>query len=382
MTGNDVTAPFDGLCVVDLTQGLAGPYCAMLMAQNGANVVKVEPPEGDWSRRLGTSIGPERSAAYVAANRGKRAIVADLKTDIGIGIVRSLVCKADVFMESNRASVADRLGLGYDALRDLNTDLIYLSVTGFGQQGPYANRPATDAILQAFTGLMFSNPDKEGAPKRVEFPIPDYTTGLVAYQTLVTALYGRLRHGGGRHLDVSLMQAMLLFQQQGLISREVDPSPPRGSPLPPTGTYMAVDGYINISIVREKFFQSLCAVLNLPKLAQEERFASIEGRRAHATELLPPIERAISDCKVAELSTAFLEADVPHAIVNDYQDAVRDEHVKKIDSISWQVIKGVAKLPFVNVPGSLPLLENDIRARIPELDGDREEILAEFNVAG
>ena len=230
MTGTEAKHPFEGLRIVDLTQGLAGPYCAMLMAQNGADVIKVEPPEGDWSRRLGVSLGDERTAAYVASNRGKRAIVADLKTDKGLQIVRALVRDADVFMESNRAGVADRLGLGYDTLQALNENLIYLSITGFGQQGPYAERPATDAILQAFSGLMVSNPDRDGTPNRIEFPVPDYTTGLVAYQTLVTALYGRAMRGGGRRLDVSLMQAMLLFQQQGLIAREVDPSPPKGSP--------------------------------------------------------------------------------------------------------------------------------------------------------
>ena len=159
-------------------------------------------------------------------------------------------------MESNRAGVASRLGLGYEEMTALRDDLVYLSITGFGQEGSYASRPATDAVLQAFSGLMMSNPDKDGAPKRVEFPVPDYITGLVAYQTLVTALFGRAMHGGSRRLDISLMQAMLLFQQQGLIAREIDPTPPKGSPVPPTGTYATSDGYINISVVREKFFKA------------------------------------------------------------------------------------------------------------------------------
>ena len=379
MIGPEFKPAFDGLRVNDLTQGLAGPYCAMLMAQNGADVVKVEPPEGDWSRRLGVPAGPDRSAAYVASNRGKRAIVADLKSSEGMEIVRALTRGADVFMESNRAGVAERLGLGYEALRAENENLIYMSITGFGQSGPYADRPATDAILQAFSGLMMSNPDNDGAPKRIEFPVPDYTTGLIAYQTLVTALYGRAVHGGGRRLDVSLMQAMLLFQQQGLIAREIDPTPPRGSPLPPTGTYTAADGYINISVVREKFFRSLCAVLGLSDMADDERFNSIEGRRAHVEELLPPIERAVAARDLSDLAEAFAVADVPYAIVNDYQDAARDGHVAAVGGVAWQPLDGVPDLPFVNVPGSMPLKPNDIRARIPALDGDRIEILAELN---
>jgi crotonobetainyl-CoA:carnitine CoA-transferase CaiB-like acyl-CoA transferase len=369
---------FAGIKIIDLTQGLAGPYCAMLMTQNGADVMKVEPPEGDWSRRLGKPVG-QRSAAYFACNRGKRAIVADLKSDDGLALVRKLAAGADVFMESNRAGVANRLGLGYEALKAENPDLIYLSITGFGQDGPYADRPATDAVLQAFSGLMVSNPDKDGAPKRIEFPVPDYTTGLIAYQTLFTALFGRAMHGGGRRLDVSLMQAMLLYQQQGLITRELDPTPPKGSPLPPTGTYQAADGYVNISIMREKFFQALCQVLNLPGLAADERLQSVEGRRDNADEMIAAVRLAISGWQVKPLSTAFAEADVPHAIVNDYPAAARDPHVAAVEGIRRiNGIPGAPPLPYVNVPGAAKLSVDDPRSVTPDLDTHRAEILAEL----
>ena len=380
MIGSDAKPPFDGLRVVDLTQGLAGPFCAMLMAQNGAEVVKVEPPEGDWSRSLGVPAGPDRSAAFVACNRGKRAIVADLKTEEGLQIVRGLTKQSDVFMESNRAGVAARLGLSYEDVTAIREDLVYLSITGFGQEGPYAARPATDAVLQAFSGLMMSNPDKDGAPKRIEFPVPDYITGLVAYQSLVTALFGRAMHGGSRRLDVSLMQAMLLFQQQGLIAREIDPTPPQGSPVPPTGTYATADGYINISIVREKFFQGLCEVLALPDIGADPRFGSIEDRRLNVDALLPPIISAIQVRRLEELSAALVAADVPHAVVNDYPQAARDSHVAEVGGIAWQKLSGVPNLPFVNIPGSVSLNENDLRARVPNLDGDRAEILKELNL--
>lgn len=370
---------FEGIKIVDLTQGLAGPFCAMLMAQNGADVVKVEPPEGDWSRRIGIPVG-QRSAAFIACNRGKRAIVADLKSEDGLATVRKLAARADVFMESNRAGVAERLGLGYEALKAENPDLVYLSVTGFGQEGPYSDRPATDAVLQAFSGLMVSNPDKDGAPKRIEFPVPDYTTGLIAYQTLVTALFGRAMHGGGKRLDISLMQAMLLFQQQGAITRELDPSPPKGSPLPPTGTYQAADGYVNISIMREKFYQGLCQVLNLPGLATDERLQSVDGRRENADDMIAAIRVAISGWKVEALSTAFAKADVPHAIVNDYPAAMRDPHVTAVEGVRWiDSIPGAPSLPYVNVPGAAKLGENDPRSMMPDLDSDRAAILAELD---
>ena len=380
MIGSDAKPPFEGLRVVDLTQGLAGPFCAMLMAQNGAEVVKVEPPEGDWSRSLGVSAGLNRSAAFVACNRGKRAIVADLKTEQGLQIVRGLAKQADVFMESNRAGVAARLGLSYENMTAIREDLVYLSITGFGQEGPYAARPATDAVLQAFSGLMMSNPDKDGAPKRVEFPVPDYITGLVAYQSLVTALFGRAMHGGSRRLDISLMQAMLLFQQQGLIAREIDPTPPQGSPVPPTGTYATADGHINISIVREKFFQGLCKVLALPDIGADPRFGSIEDRRENVDALPPPIVRAVQYRRLEELSVALVAADVPHAIVNDYPQAARDPHVAEVGGIAWQPLSGLPSLPFVNIPGSRALSETDYRARVPNFDGDRAAILKELGL--
>jgi crotonobetainyl-CoA:carnitine CoA-transferase CaiB-like acyl-CoA transferase len=316
----------------------------------------------------------------VACNRGKRAIVADLKTEEGLQIVRGLTKQSDVFMESNRAGVAARLGLSYEDVTAIREDLVYLSITGFGQEGPYAARPATDAVLQAFSGLMMSNPDKDGAPKRIEFPVPDYITGLVAYQSLVTALFGRAMHGGSRRLDVSLMQAMLLFQQQGLIAREIDPTPPQGSPVPPTGTYATADGYINISIVREKFFQGLCEVLALPDIGADPRFGSIEDRRLNVDALLPPIISAIQVRRLEELSAALVAADVPHAVVNDYPQAARDSHVAEVGGIAWQKLSGLPNLPFVNIPGSVSLNENDLRARVPNLDGDRAEILKELNL--
>ncbi len=369
---------FDGIKVIDLTQGLAGPYCAMLMAQNGADVVKVEPPEGDWSRRIGVPVGA-RSAAYLACNRGKRAITANLKSSDDLEMVRKLAAKADVFMESNRAGVADRLGLGYEALKAANPDLIYLSITGFGQDGPYSDRPATDAVLQAFSGLMVSNPDNDGAPKRIEFPVPDYTTGLIAYQTLVTALFRRAMHGGGGRLDVSLMQAMLLYQQQGMITRELDPSPPKGSPLPPTGTYQAADGYVNISIMREKFYLGLCEVLNLPGLAADERLQSVEGRRENADDMIAAVRVAIASWKVQDLSAEFAKADVPHAIVNDYPAAARDPHVIAVESIRWiEDIPSTPPLPYVNVPGAAKLAPDDPRSAVPDMDSHRAEILSEL----
>ncbi|MFT5449493.1 MAG: crotonobetainyl-CoA:carnitine CoA-transferase CaiB-like acyl-CoA transferase [Gammaproteobacteria bacterium] len=178
-----IEGAFKGLKVVDLTQGLAGPFCAMTIAQHGAEVIKIEPPEGDWSRTMGGAFD-DRTPAFVTCNRGKRAIVVNLKSEAGREVVFKLAATADVFMESNRAGVADRLGIGYAVIKALNPEIVYLSITGFGQQGPYRDRAVTDAIMQAFFGLMTRNKAADGLPRRIDFAVDDYTTGMMAYQTL------------------------------------------------------------------------------------------------------------------------------------------------------------------------------------------------------
>src|SRR5262250_3707244 len=159
-------APYQGLRVVDLSQGIAGPYAAMLLAQYGADVIKVEPPEGDWARILGVRYG-DQTVFSIAGNLGKRSIAVDLKTDEGREIVRRLVAGADVFLEGFRPAVAARLGIGYDDVAAINPGIIYVSISGFGQSGPESQRPAMDPILQAFTGLIATNRGPDGVPHRV-----------------------------------------------------------------------------------------------------------------------------------------------------------------------------------------------------------------------
>jgi len=172
---------------------------------------------------------------------------------------------------------------------------------------------------------------------------------------------------------------MLLYQQQGMITRELDPSPPKGSPLPPTGTYQAADGYVNISIMREKFYLGLCEVLNLPGLAADERLQSVEGRRENADDMIAAVRVAIASWKVQDLSAEFAKADVPHAIVNDYPAAARDPHVIAVESIRWiEDIPSTPPLPYVNVPGAAKLAPDDPRSAVPDMDSHRAEILSEL----
>ena len=196
--------PYSGIRVLDLGQGLAAPYCGMLLAQWGAEVIKVEPAEGDWIRHIGEAVG-QHSATSIVANRGKRSIVADLKQPEAVAAVRRLARTCDVVLESFRPGVAQRLGLGWQELSAGRDDLVYLSVSGYGQSGPQAQLAGSDSVLQAYSGMMVVNAEADGTPRRVGFLAVDTFAGLYAFQAVAAALHARLAGQGGRYLDLSLM---------------------------------------------------------------------------------------------------------------------------------------------------------------------------------
>ena len=198
---------YAGLRVIDLSQGVAGPHCGMLFALHGADVIKVEPPDGDWGRGIGKRHG-DFSAYAIAFNRGKRSVAIDLKRPEGREVVAQLVARADVVIENNRPGVLARFKLDYEQVRASNERVVFVSVTGFGQDGPNKDMPATDSILQAYSGLMSVNRDATGMPQRINVLVIDVVTGLYAHQAAAAALYRRATRGGGRHVTMSLMDAI------------------------------------------------------------------------------------------------------------------------------------------------------------------------------
>ncbi len=211
-------APFAGLKVIDLSQGIAGPYCAMLLAQHGAQVIKVESlGEGDWARALGARYG-SHTAYSIIGNMGKRSIAVDLKSEAGKQVVWRLLDGADVFLEGFRPGVIRRLGFDYTAVSARVPRILYLSISGFGQTGPLAERPAMDPVLQAYTGLMAENRGDDGIPHRVPVIVVDMSTALYAYQALSSALYARRDEAHGRYIEVSLMQAATALQSIRLMA--------------------------------------------------------------------------------------------------------------------------------------------------------------------
>src|SRR3954471_7391526 len=276
-------APYRGLRVVDFGQGIASPYCAMLLAAYGAEVTKVEPPEGDWSRYLGTTYGNHTvlSAVY---NRGKRSLCLDLKHEQGIAVARRLAGVCDVFIEGFRPGVAARLGLGYQALVKDNPGLIYLSVSGFGQNGPYAERPGSDSVAQAFSGLVSINVGNDRIPHRVGTTISDVATGVYAFQAIATALFARESVGTGRWIDVNLAQSTAALLGHKFAEHVLEAGAPRALNVP-AGTYRTQDGWMMVTLVNEAQYRRLCAAIGRDDLGSDPRFSDF-ARRADSAETL------------------------------------------------------------------------------------------------
>ena len=368
-------APFAGLKVVDLSQGVAGPYCGMLLAQYGANVIKVEPTgEGDWARTLGTRYG-DQSAYSIPANLGKRSVALDLKSAAGKEVLWRLIAGADVLLEGFRPGVLERLGFGYEPVSKREPRIVYLSVSGFGQTGPLSGRPAMDPVLQAFSGLMLDNKGEDGIPHRVPFIVIDMSTALYAFQALSAALYARRDETRGRRIEVSLLQTasamqvirmMLVYLEGEQIRRAM-----------PSGVFKTADGWLQFLVIRNENWVKFCnIVLGLPQLTHDPRFVSEADRMTNEAPLLAIVRAAIAEKPTAYWSERLREADIMHERLNTFREALRNPQTEALGLISWLDVDGVPEpVPVPNVAGMMPLVKGTPRATPPRLGQHTAEVL-------
>ena len=370
--------PYRGLFVLDASQGIAGPYCATLLAACGAEVVKVEPPAGDWSRGLSTREGTQ-SVMHVAFNRGKRSVVLDLRTEEGRAAMRRLAARADVMLEAFRPGVAARLGLVPEAGKP---DVVFLSISGFGQRGPYAERPCTDSVAQAFSGLVALNEGADGVPHRTgPVMVADVVTGISAFAAVQAALaeQAAVRAAGAaprpRVLDVSLMQsaaALLGFNiaEQGLLGAA--PSMPNV----PAGTYQgSCGGWVMVAMLREPEFEQMCKVLDLPDLPADPRFASFAERARHRDALLPLLREAFRTRPAAEWVERFQAERMLCDRVNTPLDWLAEPHVRAVKAALPLEQPGLGTLPLPALPGLGPW-----SVPAPALGAHTAEVLAELGL--
>jgi crotonobetainyl-CoA:carnitine CoA-transferase CaiB-like acyl-CoA transferase len=369
-------APFVGLKVIDLSQGVAGPYCAMLLAQHGANVIKVEPTgDGDWSRTLGKRYA-SHTAYSIPTNLGKRSIALDLKSAAGREILWRLIDRADVLLEGFRPGVLDRLGFGYEAVAVREPRILYLSVSGFGQTGPLASRPAMDPVLQAFTGLMIDNRGEDGIPHRVPFVAIDMSTALYAFQALSAALYARRDQPRGRRIEISLLQAasavqairmMMVYLEGDRVRRAV-----------PSGVFRTADGWLQFLVVRNEQWVSLCGVLAKPQLATDPRFLNDDARVSNEAELLAIVRPALAEKPTAYWCERLHKADIMHERLNSFREFLAQPQVEATNLIKWLHLSDAPEaIPLPNVAGIAPGVDATLRTTTPAVGQHTRGLMAE-----
>jgi crotonobetainyl-CoA:carnitine CoA-transferase CaiB-like acyl-CoA transferase len=376
MTGH---LPFEGLTVFDATQGVAGPHATMLMAQHGANVIKIEPLDGDWGRTLGKEYG-DLCAHAVAFNRGKRSIAIDMKHPEGIALARKLAVKADVVVESFRPGVMKKFGLSHEDLKAENPAQVYLSVTGFGQDGPYNTLPVTDSVIQAFSGWMSINKDERGTPQRIGMIAVDVMTGLYAFSALSTAIIKQFRFGEGGYVDCSLMQSAAAFQVAKIMEYHLEGGAPQVLYVP-VGTMKTSDGFINVTAMRDHHYTGLCKVIGREDMAEDPKYDTRNKRLAHEDEIMQMVRAEFIKRSTGEWAQLLTEAGVMNAPVADYGDFMANEQVKAVEAISWIKHDGLGRVPMANIPG-LPTIDGeDAMALAPHIGEQSRAILAEAGLS-
>lgn len=327
-----------GIRILDLSQGAAGPTCAMLLGDLGAEVVKVEPPGGEWGRRLGPPFVAGAAAAFLGMNRNKRSVIVDLKREGGAEVVLRLAAGCDVALESFRPGVAERLGIGYDDMAARSPGLVYAAISAFGRRGPWKHRPGVDGVAQAMGGLMSVTGTADGPPVKVGVPAADMVSGIFASQAILAGLFARERNGRGQRVDVSLLDSLLAFQVVPLSMFLASGETPRrlGSAAPyaaPNEAFPTRDGHVMVAAYASGRWPRLCAVLGRPDLAADTRFDSNDKRVRRRVEMRAELEPLFRTRTTAEWIEVLDEADILCGPLLSYPDLVATDQVAGGDSL-------------------------------------------------
>lgn len=376
--------PLDGIKVLDLTRILSGPYCTMILGDMGANVVKLEPwPSGDDSRGNPPFV-KEESMYYVSLNRNKRSLVLNLKDQTGKEVFKKMVKEVDVVVENFKPGTMTKLGLDYNVLKEINPKLIYCAVSGFGQTGPYRERPAYDSVIQAMGGIMSVTGQPGGIPTRVGTSIGDVTAGLFAAIGILGALRARDFTGKGQLIDISMMDCMIAIVE-GQLARYfgtgVVPKPVgnRHATATPFDLFKTKDGHIIVAVQKNTMWEKLCKALDAEYLLEDPRFATNATRCDNEPALKAILEPIFQQKTTAEWMSILVEAAVACGPMNNMADIVKDPHVLAREMIVE--VEGHAKLGTVKYPGT-PIKYSETKCSIdrpaPVLGQHSEEILKEF----
>lgn len=373
--------PLDGLRVLDFTRVLSGPYCTALLADLGADVLKVEPPNGDDYRHIGPFQSDGSSALFETVNRGKRSVVLDLSDNKHRDLALELASDADVVVENFRPGVADKLGIGWEHVRARNPRMIYASISGFGQDGPNARRPAYDIVVQALSGIMSVTGEPNGAPTLIGESIADVATGLFGSWAILAALYDRDRSGEGRHIDIAMFDSMIALQPlvvarylgTGKIPHRVGNRHPLSAPF---GAFRAWDKLFVLAVLNPKLFEVLAKLIERTDLLSDPRFATDSSRLENESVLREAIEAWSTKRTAAEAVAALVGAGVPAAEVSDMQGALNSDQARSRSPLqAVQSRQGEMKVP--EQPARFGGAPRGGLASAPQLGSDTPQALAD-----
>lgn len=380
-----VTQPLSGIRVLDLGTMVAAPYGATMLGDMGADVIKVEPPQGDEVRHLGPGKGDD-SGIFVGVNRNKRSLVLDLRSAEGRSLFQRLLATSDVVIHNLRRTAREKLGLRYQDLVRHRADVISVVVSTYGESGPYAGRPGIDPSAQALSGFMSITGFADGDPLRTSVPIADATAANLVAFGVTTALFGRQRDGQGQELEVALLNGMVHLQpgpvgQYGLLGY-VQPRVGNGSPFfSPYGAYRCRDGrLVHLAVFNDKFFANLCRAIARPDLAADPRYATNALRLERAAELDAAIQATIAEIDCDDLMQRLQTADAIAAPVNSVPDMFVDPQVANNEMLVPVTHRDHGKFPVGGVPVKLSRTPGSVRLPPPALGEHTAEILASLGL--
>ncbi len=374
------TQPLHGIRVLDLSRVLAGPYCTMVLGDLGADVIKVEPPDGDETRAWGPPFAEGESAYYLCINRNKRSMTVNLKADEGRAILRELALKSDVLVENFRPGTLARYGLDYKTLRPDHPRLVYCSISGFGQTGPLRNLPGYDFMIQAMGGIMSVTGDPDGEPMKVGVAVADLFAGQNAVIAILAALQARERTGEGQYVDIALFDSQLSWlanvASNFLISGNLPKRYGNAHPnIVPYQVFEAADGWFALAVGNDKQFARLCDVIGQPEWSSGERYSTNAARVANRDELIALLKPSFALRRVDEWLSLLENAEIPCGPINDLDKVFANPQVAAREMLVTMKHPTIGDLPLVGSPLKFSATPVEYRLPPPRLGEHTDDIL-------
>ena len=374
--------PLTGYRIVDLTSNVAGPLATMILADQGADVIKIEAPDGGDATRAGGSRRAGFTASFLNNNRNKRSVVLDLKTAGGREAVLRLAAGADVFVQNFRPGVADRLGVGEEPIRAVSPKIVYVSISGFGEKGPYAEKPAYDPVIQGFSGLATVQAGSDDArPRLLRTILPDKLTAITASQAITAALLARERTGEGQHVRLSMLEAVLAFLWASDMSSQtfVGDEPARQEPASAFDLiYETADGYMTVAALTDRQWAGLARVVGRPEWLEDERFKTPALRQKNIDARLQLTQEALMVRPAAEWLEALTAAGVPCGPVLTRNQVIRHPQVAALGLVVETGHEAAGRLRQARAAARFSRTPPEIRRGAPALGEHTREILAEL----